>query len=188
MICEDTYIETIIVPCNYRVTMPLGVKCSRNSVLYARIYEGSRLYNIIEDVSQAGIYTVSRATLFYESLGRLLDEKLVKDYSEECFVIKGAEHYRIKVKITDITRKSNYKIIEMKPVNPEIAFNQIESAGYSRADGCLLEILVRYTKMRAGVITAEDYCMYYNLCGESVKRSTRNPEYLKVLEEIKCQS
>ncbi|MCE4615166.1 MAG: DUF447 family protein [Desulfurococcales archaeon] len=157
------------------------MKCTDNYI-YARIFNDSRLYSKINDGIRIFIYPVLDARIFYQSLKGEL--KTIYTADSQCYIIPDIHTY-VEGIIKRVTHSKNYKRIEVKPLNKSSALELLDK-GYSRADGCLIELMVYYTKLQADVIEKNDYCKIYYVCSESVKRSTSREYYLKILDELRC--
>ncbi|MCE4606490.1 MAG: DUF447 family protein [Desulfurococcales archaeon] len=179
--CRNTYIETIAVLCSSGENMPLGIKCAKGYI-YARIFENSRLYHRIKECMHIFIYPTLNAKIFYQSLKKNL--KTVYSARHQCYIIPGVPIY-IEGKINRVTQHDNYEVIEITPLNETKALTLLEN-GYSRADGCLIELMVYYTKLQANITSKEEYCKIYETCSKSIKRSTSDELYLKMMDELKC--
>jgi hypothetical protein len=161
--------------------MPLGVKCSDNFI-YARIFKNSRFYPKVEEGLPILLYLASDARLFYRAIIRKLEA--IYDKGSHCYKIPGISRH-IKGVIEGIKESENFKLVEIRPIEGSKALELLDQ-GYSRADGCLIELMVYYTKLEAKVVTKKDYCKIYYVCSESIKRSTTDHYYLEILDELRC--
>jgi len=161
--------------------MPLGVKCTKDHI-YARIFKDSRFYPRIKEDMRLFIYPTLNAKMFYQSLKKSM--KTVYNIEHQCYIVPDTPIY-IEGRIDRIKQYDNYKVIEIEPLNRTKAFALLDN-GYSRADGCLIEMMVHYTKFIANIITKEEYCKVYETCSKSIERSTTDELYLNIMDELKC--
>ena len=182
--CHDTFIETLTVSCENGVYMPLGFKCADNH-LVAKIYSNSRFQGIIKPGARLGIYLVRDGLVVYSALKKTL--KPVYSERKKCYTIEEIEDEIPKLTgtVTEIEKKEEYTQIHVQ-LNDDRGLETLSRKGYTRADGCLIEILVYYTKCKAGVLSPEEYYEIYRLCTRSILRSTRNKAYIKALDDLKC--
>ncbi len=182
--CYDTFIETLTISCENGVYMPLGFKCVDNR-LVAKIYSDSRFQDVIKPDARLGIYLVRDGLAIYNALK--INLKPVYSEKRKCYTIKDMEDKIPKLTgtVTETEKKKEYIQIYVQ-LNDNRGLETLSREGYARADGCLIEILVYYTKCKAGVLRPEEYYGIYGLCTRSILRSTRNKAYIKALDDLKC--
>jgi hypothetical protein len=182
--CHDTYIETLTIICKNGLYMPLGFRCV-NNYLVARVYDNSRFQGNIDTGSNLEIYLVKDGLVFYKALKRALEIEYRKE--AKCYIVKELENTVPKIQgiVTSIERGNGYVHIKVQPYNKR-ALEILSINGYTRADGCLIEILVYYTKCKAGVINANEYNAIYDICARSISRSSESEAYTEALDDLKC--
>ena len=161
--------------------MPLGVKCTKDYI-YARIFKGSRFYHVLKESMRIFIYPTYNAEMFYKSLKKNL--QTIYSIKHQCYMIPGIPTH-IEGRIEKVNKYDNYKIIKVTPLDKAEAFKLLNN-GYTRADGCLIELMVYHTKLQSNVISMKEYCGIFDICSKSIRRSTSNKLFLKILDELKC--
>jgi len=183
---EDTFTETVtffLINDDKKYVMALGIK-RRNSYLYARIFRGSKIYSVIVDNKNLKLLCrvcISRDPLaFYYSIFR--KNILLKCYNELRCIKRFCDAY-IDAILDNLKIKDEAIEIFLKPIDIKILKRYPK--GFNRASAAIIEALIYYTKMP---FVNEDEkkraLLKIDMCRETVYRSSENPIYRKIIDEI----
>ncbi len=136
------YREWIAIHCNSKTTMPLGIDERQRF----RVYPGTRIHSKLEDGDILLLLQPRNPVLYAESVFHRLEAQL--DWSTSCPPAGRPEGlwYACRVEYLGID-DHGAKWFRCKWMRKLAG----EPPEYSRPYGCLIEALVAYTKLRAGV-------------------------------------
>ncbi|MCE4624306.1 MAG: DUF447 family protein [Desulfurococcales archaeon] len=164
---RGVYVEAIALPCGTeRYTMPLGIVLFDN-IAYFRIFRGAGLEGVIRESTGLILLLPLDPLLFADSLFHSLERS--RWWRGEC--PHPPEHLgSISVCSDPLLVYSDtiadHYMCQVKSVTAPVF------QGYSRTYGCLVELLVYFTKARAGVFTCveRDVVEYLMRC---IRRASR---------------
>lgn len=171
------YIETIFqLRTHDGYTQPLGFLCKPGSfqenypfpILLGRVFPRTKLYQLLSSINKgkARIYLTNSGFDFYKAVFEHSPPVFWYAYMDGLFkTLPGREAIFIRF-IPDTF----------------VATDNIQAP--SRADFCLIEILVWYTKYRSGIIEKAEYLEWYERCSHSIKRSSRDETYTRILDRL----
>ena len=143
MFLEGRFYEFIAFPCMHRYSMPLGILWSSPPVF--RVYKSTGLHSILEGYD-GHLYLLSpiRPEYFWYSVQHELEEMVEW---RGCPVPDDVHGAWFKCKPVKATGSDYFTVFECR------GFRHVsgEPPPYSRSYGCLVELIVLYTKIRAGV-------------------------------------
>ena len=175
---KGLYYEFIAIPCGTRYTMPLGVyNGARQSF---RVYREAGLYSILRGgARELFLLAPYDPMLFYESVAHKLESR-IEWGSDGC------------PRVSELLGCWFQCTPALAAVNPGFdvyecsRFKHVAGAPppYSRVMGCLVELLIVYTKVRAGVAMEGylDYARWLRWCVERASRG--DPRYVSIADLI----
>jgi len=175
---KGLYYEFIAIPCGSKYTMPLGVY---NGVKQSfRVYRETGLYSILRGgAGELFLLAPYDPVLFYESVVHKLESRIEwgGDGCPRVSELLGCWFQCTpKLAMTD----PEFDVYECS------RFNHVAGAPppYSRVTGCLVELLVIYTKVKAGV-ALEGYLDYARWLRWCVDRASRgDPRYVSIADLV----
>lgn len=178
LLVKGIYYEFIAVACGYRYTMPLGVYFEARPRF--RVYANSGLYRLLRDGVRVLLLLAPRdPLLFYESLTHRL-ERVLEWGGDGCPVMSprlGSWFSCTPTLVEEGLDLDVYECLEFKHVVGT-------PPPYTRVMGCLVELLVLYTKVKARVIE-EGYLEYAKWLRWCIERASRgDPRYVSTAEFI----
>lgn len=136
--------EFIAVSCSLDYTMPLGILGS--GPFFFRVYHGAGLERVLKRSNCLLLLAPSRAELFLESVLHELDARLSRMPGAVFDSGYGSWFSCLPNRVGESGAYTLYECDRLTPITVA-GFR-----GYHRGYGCLVELLVIYTKARAGVM------------------------------------
>ncbi len=163
---KGLYYEFIAIPCNFKYTMPLGIYNGVKPIF--TVYREAGLYKILRgSVRELFLLAPHDPIVFYESLVHKLESR-IEWGDDDCPKVSEFLGCWFKCYPTLILENRDYDIYECSK------FTHVAGVPppYSRVMGCLVELLVIYTKVKAGVIREGylDYAKWLRWCIEKASR------------------
>lgn len=170
------YYELIAFVCGRKHSSPIGIFGMERGTF--RLYRGTRIGEIMRTAQKIFLLSPSDPLLFYKSLTHELEAEIA--WEGEC--PKPDERlgawYACEPRLVE--RREEYDLYECGRLEHIIGV----PPPYSRTMGCLVELLVILTKVRAGVELG-DYRCYASWLRRCIERSSRgNPKYLEVADAV----
>lgn len=164
--------EYIAVSCSLDYTMPLGLLGS--GPYFFRVYKGAGLERVLGNGGCLLLLAPRDPELFLESILHEFERNNIRDPS---IIYSGNLGSWFSCTPIRVGESGEYTLYECDRINPIVksCFN-----GYHRGYGCLLELLIIYTKARAGVVEPSKDIVSYLL--ECMGRSGSRVE---VIERVK---
>lgn len=142
-LADGVYSELIAVPCGARYTMPLGVLGGRRPLF--RVYQGTGLYSILRGAARTLYLLAPRDPVAYwMSIEHTLEDLIQWKGCPAPDPGMGAWYKCIP---TLARSEAGYDVYECRGLEHVAG----SPPAYTRAHGCLVELMVVYTKLRAGV-------------------------------------
>ncbi len=140
---EGLYYEFVAAPCGARATMPLGVTAGPSPGFF--VYKDARLYDVLSTAGRLLLISPYDPLVFLESVRHELEGRLKwKGGCPEADELLGA-WYECEYSLDRVTGEGKH--FSCTPLRL-IAGRHVP---FTRAYGCLVELLVLLTKARAGV-------------------------------------
>lgn len=147
--------EYIAVSCSLDYTMPLGLLGS--GPYFFKVYRGAGLQKYLDGNDCLLLLAPKEPELFLESVVHELESKRLRDSACILDSELGSWFTCTPVYVGSSSEYSLYECDDIRPI-VKVAFE-----GYHRGYGCLVELLVLYTKARAGVLTPSQEVVEYLL-------------------------
>jgi hypothetical protein len=175
---KGLYYEFIAVPCGSRYTMPLGVYNGVKPTF--TVYRDSGLYRVLRGgVRELFLLAPYDPLLFYESLTHRLEHVIVWG-GDGCPVVSESLGCWFHCTPRLVAEDQGFDTYECS------SFKHIAGSPppYSRVMGCLVELLVVYTKAKAGVLSGGyvGYARWLRWCIERASRG--DPRYVSIAELV----
>jgi len=179
------YYEFIAFTCGLRYSMPLGIYIDSKPMF--RVYRGTGLYRALRGgVKRLLLLSPRDPMAFYESVRHTLESRIEWD-SGGCPRVSEDLGLWVSCTPTLISEAPDFDVY----VCSEFTYVAGVPPPYTRVMGCLVELLVLYTKARAGVLEAGyvEYARWLKWCVERASRGdsryvSATEEVLRELEEI----
>ncbi len=180
MVGEGVWAELIAFPCGYRYTMPLGVMVRGGRQVF-RLYRGVGLLDI---AARSGYKLVLRLLaprlphLFVESYFHRLEEKVSWE-DDGCPRTDVSMGYWFECKaVAERVEGDSYWFSCDGGLKPLGGYGLTV---YNRAYGCIVELLIIHSKLKAGVTLGEGYDLlsHARMLAWCVERSAPGDEVLK---------
>jgi hypothetical protein len=175
---KGLYYEFIAIPCNSKYTMPLGLY---NGVRPSfTVYREAGLYNVLRGgVRELFLLAPYDPILFYESLVHRLESR-IEWGADGCPVVSDLLGCWFQCTPVLVVEDPGFDVYECS------MFKHISGTPppYSRVMGCLVELLVMYTKAKVGVAREGylDYARWLRWCVE--RASKGDPRYVSIANLI----
>ncbi|ADM27124.1 hypothetical protein Igag_0276 [Ignisphaera aggregans DSM 17230] len=182
---EDTFIESVVlVRRNSDIinVLPLGLRYDYRGFLLAKIYRGSRTYDIISKglANKFTICLTQKPETFFYAIFR--KDIIINTFNEAKCPRKLCDAC-IDTEIKSIEQGEDYLRVELKPVN--ITISQGYPKGFTRASAAIIEALVYYTKLP---FVSDDekrkYVERIKIMREIVYRSSKKDMYREMIDNI----
>ncbi len=178
LLLKGLYYEFIAVPCGSRYTMPLGVYNGVKPMF--TVYREAGLYKVLRGgVDRLFLLAPYDPLLFYESLTHKLESK-IEWGGDGCPITSELLGCWFQCTPKLVIEEAGFDIYEC------LVFKHVAGVPqpYSRVMGCLVELLVVYTKVKAGVIQEGylDYARWLRWCIERASRG--DPKYVSIANLI----
>ena len=174
---DGVYYEFVALPCGVRYSMPLGVLMG--STPSFRVYSSVGLYRLLRSgVEEILLLSPRDVRLFWYSIVHSLEDLLKWNSCPEADESLGAWYSCSPI----LTRSYNgYDVYECRGFRFLGGYPPV----YSRVYGCFVELLVLYTKLRAGVKLNDvgGYVEWLSWCIE--RSSPRNRSLLNIANMVK---
>ncbi|MCE4609229.1 MAG: hypothetical protein F7C36_02470 [Desulfurococcales archaeon] len=153
----DWYREVIAVPCRVGgYSMPLGLRVYGDQAFF-KVYRETGLSRVLEQDKPMALLLLypNDPRCFYESLNHVLEEERLEP--SECPLLDAEGCYRVCLSPLRVFGGIDYDIYSCSLSHGFHVSDMCSSIGYSRVYGCLLELLVYYTKVMAGITGLPGY-------------------------------
>lgn len=173
---EGVYYELIAFICGRGHSSPVGVFGMERGTF--RLYKGTRTSELMRGAEKIFLLSPSDPLLYYKSLRHELEAEVAWDGGCPRPDERLGAWYACSPRLVE--EREEYDVYECEKM--------IHVAGtpspYSRTTGCLVELLVLLSKVKAGV-SMGDYACYARWLRRCVERSSRgNKKYLEVADAV----
>ncbi|MEB3788453.1 MAG: hypothetical protein GSR72_01000 [Desulfurococcales archaeon] len=180
----DWYREFIAVPCRLgRYSMPLGLQIYGKQAFF-KVYKETGLSRILEHDKPMALLLLypNDPRCFYESLKHILEKRRLEP--GECPLMDIDGDYRVCLSPLRVFGGTDYDIYSCTLSHGFLAGDWYSNIGYSRVYGCLLELLVYYTKVMSGIGDLPGHGYLEGLKWCIVRASNRDKAVMDVVDEI----
>lgn len=178
LLVRGVYYEFIALTCGHRYSMPLGLYLDPTPKF--KVYDGSGLQRLLRGgVRRLLLLSPIDPMLFYESVVHELESRITWG-DDGCPIVSHELGSWFYCEPSLVERGSNFDIYEC------LEFKHLTgvSPPYTRVTGCLVELLVLYTKVKAGVLEG-DYLEYARWLKWCIERASRGDvRYVSTAELI----
>ncbi len=180
---DGWYQETTALTCGEKnISMPLGVIVYGKQA-YFRVFKNTRFYRLLRySIPAILLFLPEDPLIYYQSINHSLESN-PQIYASECPIVELPGKITLcnfPMRICDCVDYDWYTC----SLSHQLEYPNEMHVGYSRAYGCLLELLVYYTKVKAHVsnLPGEEYVNGLVWC---IMRSSRNDRRLmEIVEKI----
>jgi len=182
---EDTFIETVVLvrkDNDIINVLPLGLRYDRQGFLLAKIYRGSRTYDLLSKglANKFTICLTQKPETFFYAIFR--KDIIIKTFNEVKCPRKLCDAC-IDTEIKSIEQGEDHLKVDLKPIDTTIS--QGYPKGFTRASAAIIEALIYYTKLP--FVSEEEkrkYVERIKIMREIVYRSSKKSMYREMIDDI----